>query len=57
VKTLAFVGRWIKDLHSFCPSSAKVGLGPNLVVSPSHEAILPNVSLENVLAMAEAARE
>jgi uroporphyrinogen decarboxylase len=32
-------------------------LGPNLVVSPSHEAILPNVSLENVLAMAETARE
>jgi uroporphyrinogen decarboxylase len=32
-------------------------LGPNLVVSPSHEAILPNVPLENVLAMAEAARE
>jgi uroporphyrinogen decarboxylase len=32
-------------------------LGPNLVVSPSHEAILPNVPLENVLAMAETARE
>lgn len=32
-------------------------LGPCLVVSPSHEAILPNVSPENVLAMAEAARE
>jgi len=32
-------------------------LGPNLVVSPSHEALLPNVSPENVLAMAEAARE
>ena len=31
-------------------------LGPNLVVSPSHEAILPNVPLENVIAMAEAAR-
>ncbi|MDH7601027.1 MAG: uroporphyrinogen decarboxylase family protein [Armatimonadota bacterium] len=32
-------------------------LGPNLVVSPSHEAILPNVPPQNVLAMAEAARE
>ena len=32
-------------------------LGPNLVISPSHEAILPNVPPENVLAMAEAARE
>ncbi len=32
-------------------------LGPNLVVSPSHEALLPNVPPENVLAMAEAARE
>jgi uroporphyrinogen decarboxylase len=32
-------------------------LGPNLVVSPSHEAILPNVPPENILAMAEAARE
>lgn len=32
-------------------------LGPNLVISPSHEAILPNVPLENVIAMAEAARE
>ena len=30
-------------------------LGPNLVVSPSHEALLPNVPPENVLAMAEAA--
>ena len=29
-------------------------LGPNLVVSPSHEALLPNVPPENVLAMAEA---
>lgn len=30
-------------------------LGPNMVVSPSHEMILPNVPAENVLAMAEAA--
>ena len=30
--------------------------GPNYVVSPSHEAILPNVPLANVVAMAEAAR-
>lgn len=29
-------------------------LGPNLVVSPSHEALLPNVPPENVAAMAEA---
>ena len=29
-------------------------LGPNLVISPSHEALLPNVSPENVRAMAEA---
>ena len=35
----------------------KALLGPNLVVSPSHEAILPNVSPENILAMAEAAAE
>ncbi|MDR3709248.1 MAG: uroporphyrinogen decarboxylase family protein [Capsulimonadaceae bacterium] len=32
-------------------------LGPNLVVSPSHEALLPNVPPENVLAMAEAVAE
>jgi|TARA_Y100000310_G_scaffold71677_1_gene67576 uroporphyrinogen decarboxylase len=32
-------------------------LGPRLVVSPSHEALLPNVSPENVRAMAEAALE
>ncbi|MBM7583367.1 uroporphyrinogen decarboxylase [Caldicoprobacter guelmensis] len=32
-------------------------LGPNLIISPSHEAILSNVPLENVIAMAEAARE
>ncbi len=32
-------------------------LGPYLVISPSHEALLPNVPIENVIAMAEAARE
>ncbi len=32
-------------------------LGPRLVVSPSHEALLPDVPPENVKAMAEAARE
>lgn len=31
-------------------------LGPNLVVSPSHEALLPNVPPSNVEAMADAAR-
>lgn len=31
--------------------------GPNFVVSPSHESILPGVSAENILAMAEAAAE
>lgn len=31
--------------------------GPNFVISPSHEAILPNVSLDNVIAMARAAKE
>ncbi|NLX35189.1 MAG: hypothetical protein GXY68_00685 [Chloroflexi bacterium] len=30
-------------------------LGPNLIISPSHEAILPNVPLENIRAMAEEA--
>ena len=30
-------------------------LGPNLVISPSHEAILPNVPPENIVAMAEEA--
>jgi uroporphyrinogen decarboxylase len=35
----------------------KALLGPNLIVSPSHEALLPNVSPENVRAMAEAAVE
>jgi uroporphyrinogen decarboxylase len=32
-------------------------LGPCLVISPSHECLLPNVPPENVLAMAEAALE
>jgi uroporphyrinogen decarboxylase len=32
-------------------------LGPNLIVSPSHEALLPNVPPANVAAMAEAAAE
>jgi uroporphyrinogen decarboxylase len=32
-------------------------LGPNLIVSPSHEAILPNVPPGNVAAMAQAAFE
>jgi len=32
-------------------------LGPNLIVSPSHEAILPNVPPANVEAMAQAALE
>jgi uroporphyrinogen decarboxylase len=32
-------------------------LGPRLIVSPSHEALLPNVPPENVMAMAEAALE
>ncbi|MCL2707510.1 MAG: methyltransferase [Defluviitaleaceae bacterium] len=31
-------------------------LGPNIIISPSHEAILPNVPPENVLAMARAAK-
>ncbi|MDR3711063.1 MAG: hypothetical protein P4L33_22400 [Capsulimonadaceae bacterium] len=31
--------------------------GPNLVVSPSHEALQPSVPPENVQAMAEAAAE
>ena len=48
------------------PSSAEVKrevrrvkklLGPNLIVSPSHEALLPDVPPENVAAMAEAAHE
>lgn len=32
-------------------------LGPNYIVSPSHEGLLPNVSFENLKAMAEAAKE
>ena len=32
-------------------------LGPRLIVSPSHEAILPNVPPQNIAAMAEAASE
>ena len=32
-------------------------LGPNLIISPSHEALLPDVPPENVTAMAEAAAE
>jgi len=32
-------------------------LGPRLIISPSHEALLPNVPPENVLAMAQAAVE
>lgn len=35
----------------------KKALGPNLIVSPSHEAILPNVPPENVEALAQAALE
>ncbi len=35
----------------------KVLLGPRLIVSPSHEALLPNVPPENVEAMARAATE
>ncbi len=31
--------------------------GPNFVVSPSHESILPGVSIDNIRAMAEAAAE
>jgi hypothetical protein len=31
--------------------------GPNFLVSPSHESLLPNVSPENIMAMAEAAAE
>lgn len=32
-------------------------LGPDIVISPSHEQVLPNVPAENILAMAEAARD
>ena len=32
-------------------------LGPNIVISPSHEEVLPNVPAANIIAMANAARE
>lgn len=32
-------------------------LGKGLIISPSHEALLPNVSIENVMAMSNAAKE
>ncbi len=32
-------------------------LGPHLIVSPSHEALLPDVPPRNVAALAEAAKE
>ncbi len=32
-------------------------LAPGLIVSPSHEAVLPNVPPQNIQAMAEAAAE
>lgn len=35
----------------------KQALGPNLIISPSHETILPNVPPENVMAMIETVRE
>lgn len=35
----------------------KALLGPHVIISPSHEALLPNVPPENVLAMAEEARK
>jgi uroporphyrinogen decarboxylase len=35
----------------------KAVFGPQYVVSPSHEALLPNVSVENLLAMAQTAQE
>lgn len=35
----------------------KAALGPNVVISPSHECILPNVPFENVKAMADATME
>jgi uroporphyrinogen decarboxylase len=34
----------------------KKTLGPRYIVSPSHEAILPNVPLENIMAMSQAAQ-
>ena len=39
------------------PDPDYMDFGPCLIVSPSHEALLPNVSPENVRAMAEAAIE
>jgi len=62
---LAFVGGIDTQdlLVNGCPEDIRAdvrrvaaALGPRLVVSPSHEALLPNVSPANVLAMAEAAR-
>jgi uroporphyrinogen decarboxylase len=35
----------------------KAVLGPRVIISPSHEALLPNVPPQNVLAMAEVAHE
>lgn len=32
-------------------------LGPNIVISPSHEEVLPNIPPENLVAMAQAAKE
>lgn len=32
-------------------------LGPNIIISPSHEEILPNVPAANILAMAQASKE
>ncbi len=32
-------------------------LGPNVIISPSHECLLPNIPFANTLAMAEAAKE
>ena len=32
-------------------------LGPNIIISPSHECLLPNVPLENVIAMREAVKD
>ena len=32
-------------------------LGNNLIISPSHEYLLPNVSIDNVIAMSEAAKD
>jgi uroporphyrinogen decarboxylase len=32
-------------------------LGPNIVVSPSHEEILPNIPAENIVAMAKVGKK